>query len=226
MPAAPPSPPTGILPRFSLLVAMMRRGLGEAFEHRRVIAPVSPLLRPLAELLWHYLGHTLRRLRALQARFAAGKLPAPRRRAAPSPAAERPARTHQAPTRRPDIPRGPVFLEFGLGWAIGHLEALLDDPETRALLAASPQAGRLLRPLWRKLSPDPLPEVLRPPPRPPRPKPPRLARAESRGGDPSPRPSPQPSPPSGGEGEVRRPAWARPRRRPALPAWPPPLWWE
>jgi len=52
------------------------------------------------------------------------------------------------------------------------LQALLDDPEMRALLAASPQAGRILRPLWRKLSPRPLPDVLRLPPRPRRAKPP------------------------------------------------------
>jgi hypothetical protein len=58
------------------------------------------------------------------------------------------------------------------------LQALLDDPEMRALLAASPGAGRLLRPLWRKLSPRPLPEVLRLPPRPRRPKPPVVARAK------------------------------------------------
>jgi hypothetical protein len=46
------------------------------------------------------------------------------------------------------------------------LQTLLDDPEMRALMAASPQAGRILRPLWRKLTPDPLPAVLRLPPRP------------------------------------------------------------
>jgi hypothetical protein len=51
------------------------------------------------------------------------------------------------------------------------LRALLDDAEMRALLAAAPQAGRLLRPLWRKLTPERLPEVLRLPrrPRPARP---------------------------------------------------------
>jgi hypothetical protein len=62
------------------------------------------------------------------------------------------------------------------------LQVLLDDPEMRALLAASPQAGRILRPLWRKLTPYPLPAVLRLPPRPrrakpPQPKPPVVARA-------------------------------------------------
>ena len=65
----------------------------------------------------------------------------------------------------------------------GMLQALLDDPEMRALLAASPRAGRLLRPLWRKLSPHPLPEVLRLPPRPPRPKPTRRSRRRGPGQD-------------------------------------------
>jgi hypothetical protein len=86
------------------------------------------------------------------------------------------------------------------------LQALLDDPEMRALLAASPQAGRILRPLWRKLSPRPLPAVLRLPPRPKRP---RVAGSESPGANPSPRPlacSSQPKP-ARGEGETRRPAW-------------------
>jgi hypothetical protein len=47
-----------------------------------------------------------------------------------------------------------------------ELRRLLDDPEMRAFLAAVPQAGRLLGALWRKLTTEPLPEVLRPPPRP------------------------------------------------------------
>jgi hypothetical protein len=59
------------------------------------------------------------------------------------------------------------------------LQALLDDPEMRALLAASPQAGRILRPLWRKLSTYPLPPVLRLPPRPRRPRPPRVTRPKA-----------------------------------------------
>ena len=49
---------------------------------------------------------------------------------------------------------------------LAPLRELVDDPQMRALLAAAPQAGRLLRPLWRKLTTDPLPEPLRLPPRP------------------------------------------------------------
>ncbi|MBN9562893.1 MAG: hypothetical protein J0H14_19535, partial [Alphaproteobacteria bacterium] len=36
----------------------------------------------------------------------------------------------------------------------------------RAFLAAVPQAGRLLRPLWRRLTTEPLPDILRLPPPP------------------------------------------------------------
>src|SRR6185312_10282095 len=81
--------------------------------------------------------------------------------------------------RRPAIPPGPVLLTVFRAGFDEMLQALLDDPEMRALLAASPQAGRILRPLWRKLSTYPLPPVLRLPPRPPRPRrprPPRVAR--------------------------------------------------
>jgi hypothetical protein len=114
-------------------------------------------LAPLAGLLWHYLGDTRRRLAALHARFAAGRLPAaPRQRATPRPAADRAARMR----RPPGIPRGPVFLQYGLGCFVSTLRELLEHSEMRALLAASPQAGRLLRPLWRKLTTEPLPEVL------------------------------------------------------------------
>jgi hypothetical protein len=63
-----------------------------------------------------------------------------------------------------------VFLEYDMGHFAHPLRVLLDDPEMRALLAAAPRAGRLLRPLWRKLTAERLPEVLRLPPRPRRPR--------------------------------------------------------
>ena len=169
---APPTPPTGLMPRFTLLIQAMVRGLGQGLDQRRGWGDREPLARlgVLALPLWKYLSRTLLRLAALHARFAAGKLPAaPRRSTARRPAGERPR--HERPP--PVIPRGPVFLEYYMAHFAHHLQVLLDDPEMRALLAAGPQAGRLLRPLWRKLTPDPLPEVLRLPPRPRRPKPPR-----------------------------------------------------
>jgi hypothetical protein len=170
--AAPLSPPTRLIPRFALLIEAMKRGLGkrelgESLGRQRQDGPLEPRLSPLAHLLWRYLARTVIRLAALHARFAAGKLPrVPRRSPAPRPAAEGPR-----PERRPPaIPPGPVLSQFGLEVYADELRALLDDAETRALLAATPQAGRLLRPLWRKLTREPLPEMLRLPrkPRPPR----------------------------------------------------------
>ncbi|HST76425.1 MAG TPA: hypothetical protein VLJ20_13695, partial [Acetobacteraceae bacterium] len=91
-------------------------------------------------------------------------------------------------------PPGPVLLTVFRMGLDEMLQALLDDPEMRALLAASPQAGRILRPLWRKLSPRPLPAVLRLPPRPRKPRPPRVkppvvARVKPARGAPSARPA-------------------------------------
>ena len=80
---------------------------------------------------------------------ASSAAPRARRPAAERVAAERP----RAEPRPSGIPPGPVLMTvFGAGFD-GILQALLDDPEMRALLAASPQAGRILRPLWRKLGP-------------------------------------------------------------------------
>jgi hypothetical protein len=163
MPAAAPSPPTNLIPRFALFIAAVKRTMGEGLLRR------PDTLGPLSILLGNYLSATLRRLAALHARCAAGKLPAaPRAR---RPAAERAATDHPRPERRPPaIPRGPVLLTVFQASFDEQLRTLLDDPEMRAMLAASPQAGRLLRPLWRKLSPGPLPPALRLPPRPRRPR--------------------------------------------------------
>jgi hypothetical protein len=168
MSSAAPSLPTNLIPRFALFIACVKRTMGEIILRRHEAGP-------LAMLLENYLSATLRRLTALHARFAAGRLPAaPRAR---RPAGERAVAERVRPERRPPgIPRGPVLLTVFRAAYDEQLQALLNDPEMRALLAASPQAGRILRPLWRKLSPDPLPEVLRLPPRPRRPKPPRVAR--------------------------------------------------
>src|SRR6185312_9698929 len=137
--------------------------------------------------------------------------------------------------RPPAIPPGPVLLTVFRAGFDEMLQALLDDPEMRALLTASPQAGRILRPLWRKLSTYPLPPVLRLPPRPRRAKPARVGPEESLGATPSPQPlvcSSQPKPLKGGEGETARPArWTYPvslcadpaAAAPSLPTWPKPL---
>ncbi len=186
---ASPSPPTGLVPRFSLFIEWVKRAMGEGLLMRQVTpGGEAAAVGPLVILLGHYLSATLRRLVALHGRFAAGTLPAaPCRRAAPRPAAER-AMVDQAKERRaPAIPPGPVLLREFRVRLDSHLRALLEEPEMRALLAAAPQAGRILRPLWRKLSPEPLPEMLRLPPRarkPRAPRPPRPAKPAVASGPP------------------------------------------
>ncbi len=213
---ASPSPPIGFIPRFSLFVEMVKRAVGEGIGRRHELGPLSILL-------WNYLSGIQRRLAALHARFAAGKLPAAPR--APRPVSERSTADPPAPKRPkserrpPGIPRGPVLLTVFRVPLYGHLQALLDDPEMRALLAAAPQAGRLLRPLWRKLSTDPLPEVLRLPPRPRRPKPLRPARpAAAR----TALPAPSPERPTYWQPTPCYPPWGEPPRPKPVPAAQPP----
>ena len=146
------------------MIEAMKRGLGDTLDRRRMIGgPQDPRLLPITEWLWHYLMDTRRRLTALHARFVAGKLPAaPRRRATARPAAERPAQNARHGGARCCVFRaGRCWGRIRPRGLRGELRELLDDPEMRALLAASPQAGRLLRPLWRKLTTEKLPEMLR-----------------------------------------------------------------
>ncbi|HST74074.1 MAG TPA: hypothetical protein VLJ20_01790 [Acetobacteraceae bacterium] len=159
------SPPTSLMPRFVLFINHIKLTIGGIVLWRHEVAP---LILPLG----HYLTGVQRRLAALHARFVAGKLPAAPR--APHPVSDRVAAERARAEPRPSgIPPGPVLLTVFRMGLDEMLQALLDDPEMRALLAAAPQAGRILRPLWRKLSPRPLPAVLRLPPRPRKPRPPR-----------------------------------------------------
>ncbi|MBN9564450.1 MAG: hypothetical protein J0H14_27555, partial [Alphaproteobacteria bacterium] len=181
--------------RFAGFIGAVKRAMGEGFSLRQLrVDGDSPAVTPLFFLLERYLTATLRRFTALHARFLAGTLAAaPCKRSAVA-ASDEGATAEQPKTvrRASAIPPGPVLLtEFGVRM-FSHLQALLEDPEMRAFLAAAPQAGRILRPLWRKLSPDPaLPEILRLPPRPPRPRKPR-----------APRP-PRPAKPAPGSGPPR-----------------------
>ncbi|MBN9563692.1 MAG: hypothetical protein J0H14_23665 [Alphaproteobacteria bacterium] len=182
-------PPSGLVPRFGVFIGAVKRALGETFSLRQMRVDGNAVaVAPLFLRLFDHLTATQRRFAVLHARFVAGTLAtAPRRSPAPRQAAEQAsaegaiaqgtiegAKPEQKPARRaPAIPPGAVLLtEFGLRM-FSHLQALLEDPEMREFLAAAPQAGRILRPLWRKLSPDVLPDILRLPPRPRKPRPPR-----------------------------------------------------
>ncbi len=208
-----PSTPTGLMCRFSLLVERLRWTLADWVDRNPRNRDV---LGPLALLLWKYLQRTTRRLAALHAQFAAGTL-APRKDRARRRAAE-PAES--TPPERSKLPGGPVLARFGAGYLSAWLLALVDDPEMQALLAASPQAGRLLRPLWRRLTNDPLPAPLRLAPKPQRSEPPLAPAAlvdTSPDATPDTPPHTQPHAPPG----PRRAASAE--RPVSLPPWPPPL---
>ncbi len=108
---------------------------------------------PLVALLWTRLARLTARFDALVARLTAGHPAAPARQRT-RPAATVPARAAPAPGLR--LPRSQAWLIRLLpGEAASYgcqLQALLADPQMAALLAAAPEAGRILRPLCRLLA--------------------------------------------------------------------------
>jgi len=126
-------------------------------------------LQPLMALIWIYLTRPAQRLARLIAKLQAGTLAPPRPRPVPT---------------APPTPRAPKLrLPNRHAWLIrliqrtaqlnAQLEIFMSRPEMAELLAAAPQAGRILRPLCRMLGIRPLPPVLRLPPMPRRPRPPK-----------------------------------------------------
>ncbi len=140
-------------------------------------------------LLWSRLRRTAERFARLAAKVQAGTLPPPRRRLR----SPRPARPQKL-----RLPRGVAWLLRRLpqaASAASQLQHLLADPAMADLLAAAPQAGRLLRPLCQMLGIRPPPARAAPVrrrsgrrPRPARPAVP--GRRRARGPASSPRPSP------------------------------------
>ncbi len=109
--------------------------------------------------LWSRLHRAARRFERLAARLAAGK-PEPKPRAhrpRPKPAAPSPRSMRNAP-----LPRGHGWIVAELKHRAAlyrlYLETLLAEPDTAALLAASPAAARILRPFCRMLGLPPIPE--------------------------------------------------------------------
>ena len=141
--------------RFGGFIARLKQAVADGSGRNKA------LMGPITIVLWNYLSRVLRRLTAIHAQVAAGTLPAPRPRAA--------RRERQAPEARPAKPRipgGHVFIPYFVAHLHHAMRELMADPEMLALLAAAPQAGRILRPLWRRMTADPLPEILRLPKRP------------------------------------------------------------
>jgi hypothetical protein len=111
--------------------------------------------------LWGKIGRVATRLERLVALWRAGKLPparAPRGAALPGGAGR--------PAGKVRFPRSAGWLRRRLGYEVGicgaGLANLLTQAECAEFLAACPQARRLLRPLLRMLTFDPLPEAVRP----------------------------------------------------------------
>ncbi len=166
--ATSPPEPTTLAGRFGSIIAGIGVKIGAHLSANRH-------LEPILALVYHYLRRAVPRLERLIARWRAGKLtPRPRTASPAAIAAEAipSPRKPRLPTRRGWL----VRLVQPTAQHIGHLQALVATPEMAELLAAAPQAGRILRPLFRMFATE-LPDILRLPPRPPRPRPPRPAKA-------------------------------------------------
>ncbi len=132
------------------------------------------VLIPVTLLLSAYLSSVARRFASLAARLAAGPLrhrPPRPRPPHPEAAAERPAAKPRVPVRFGWLIEWLGYHAVGRGSQLRHV--LANDPEMAAIMAASPQAGRILRPLCRMLGLAPGPDL------PPSLFPPRAAKAPS-----------------------------------------------
>ena len=152
----------GLSYRLALVIDGLCRAVGVRSAEDRSIPAVV-----LNYLAWVRLRRLAVRFAALMAAVRAGRLaaarPAHRRVADPFP-------------RLPPPPPLPFRLPRGFGWLLrlvpetaaytGQVEHWLAHPELEAVIAAAPQAGRILRPLCRMLAIPP-PPALRPPPREP-----------------------------------------------------------
>ena len=183
--------PTGLMERFGAFIGRVKQAVADGSGRNKA------LMGPITILLWNYLSRLLRRLTAIQAQFAAGTLPAPR----PAGTASRRVAEGEAPERpsRPRIPSGHVFMPYHVAHLHHAMRELFADPEMLALLEAAPQARRLLRPLWRRMTADPLPEILRLPKR-------------KRRSRPKPPPPPEPRPRQAAPAALFRPPPYKPPR--------------
>jgi hypothetical protein len=143
-PTPNPTPVQALAPDLARRIALIVAGLAALVAHRFLREPrLSSLIVPL----WTRLTRTARRFERLMARLAANRPPKPR-----------PTRLHRPKPDTADAARIPT----GHGWLIralpheaavyaAQLESLLAEPGIADLLAASPAAARILRPLGRML---------------------------------------------------------------------------
>ena len=147
----------------------------------------NPRYLPFLVPLWSYIGRTRKRFARLLARAAEGRLPRP----------ARPRATPREPAKTPAfrVPAAHAWLIRAIpneaACCASQITCLLAEPGMAELLAATPGAGRLLRPLFRLLCITP-PAALQSPPKPPRPKPIRPHTGTPNTGTPAP-PPPEPA---------------------------------
>ena len=128
-------------PELARRFAMIMAGLG-ALVARRFLR--MPHLTGFTVLLWTYLNRAVRRFHRALTRPARRRVPRVRVRQADT-----------ARLRPIALPSGRGWIVRELGWEaaayLGYLEALLAEIGTQTALAASPGAGRILRPICRML---------------------------------------------------------------------------
>ena len=164
------STPLTLTAKFADLMGGVCRALGVQAKWVRSAGPVAGLIFDRLRRMWTRLITLAEKQRMGTLRPRAPARPRTAR-PRPAPAADRP---RLPPQRFGWLLKTAPETHLLVAWR-GPLEELLADPETIALAAAGPQAGRLLRPLCAMLAVE-LPEYLRLPPRPRRPRPPRIAR--------------------------------------------------
>lgn len=147
------------------LAAIMAAMAVVVANHVAGLRAIGSALVPMLSLVTWRLGRIAQRLDRLMLRWQAGTLPRPRDPRAPRPAAEVRPRINVPNSHAWLVRRVQPTAQF-----ITQVETFLADPRTQALVAAAPQAGRLLRPLCRMLAIAP-PDWLRLPARPRRPRP-------------------------------------------------------
>ncbi len=145
-----PSTPLG--ENLSRTVELLREKVGQYAVKFRALAP-------LILLVWNRICRLRNRFTRLMLLWERGQLPTAR------PRAKRPSKPRPKPELR--LPTAEMWLVKLVPFTaenIGHIEGLLNDADIKALVAAHPAAGRILRP-WARMFGIKLPEHLRLPPR-------------------------------------------------------------
>ncbi len=150
-------PTTPLSENLARTVDLLREKVGQHAVKFRALAP-------LILLVWNRICRLRNRFTRMMLLWERGQLPTAR------PRAKRATKPRPKPEPGLRLPRGKMWLVKLVPFTaenIGHIEGLLNDPDVKALVAAHPQAGRILRP-WARMFGIALPDHLKLPPRAPR----------------------------------------------------------